>query len=297
MCLCVQTGQKGQARAGFLTAPISWRVQKRRATVGWVCVGGGIRSLSAPRVPHPHAHTPSPPPTHSHQPAPEDEDLILAKALQEQEHALSLLAGQGGLTGAWGAGGALGAGEEEEEEADGDDLAPREGEDDAAYAARLQAAEDRANYLALAGLGPGGAAAGGGLVGEADEGGEGAAAGPPATAVSGDLLAGTDPAALSYEQLNALGDIAGSGPRGAAPDAVAALPVEVFGEGAGGDGCGAGAGAAPDPAGACCVVCQCDYEAGDRLARLPCGHRYHAACAAEALAVRKACPLCGKEVE
>ena len=197
-----------------------------------------------------------------------------------------MLAGQGGLTGAWGAGGgpAAGEGEDGEEEA----LSPVEGEDDAAYAARLQAVEDRANYRALAGLGMGGGGPGG--VGGAAPGGGASAAMAP----DDDLLAGTDPAALSYEQLNALGDIAGSAPRGADPGAVAALPVELFGGGGeGGGGCCPPA----DPSGACCVVCQCEYEAGDRLARLPCGHRYHAACAVEALAVRKACPLCGKEVE
>ena len=207
-----------------------------------------------------------------------------------------MLAGNGDLAGgAWfggggGAGGHAPPGPSGEEGADdGDDPAPREGEDDAAYAARLQATEDRANFLALAGLQgppPAGLAAAGEGEGEA---GAGAA---PAPAL--DLLAGTDTSALSYEQLNALGDIAGTGPRGADPGAVAALPVEVFGgEGGSGGGCPG----ADDGAGGCCVVCQCDYERGDRLTVLPCGHRYHETCAAEALAARKVCPLCGKEVE
>lgn len=262
-------------------------------------VGRGICPCALP-VSGPHL--PPLPLSRIPQSAPEDEDLILAKALQEQEHALSVLAGQGGLTGAWGAaaGGAPGA-EEEGEEEEEEDLSPKDGEDDAAYAARLQAAEDRANYRALAGLGMAGLPSGAVVAAEGEDGGEGAAAAAPgeagpATALSQDLLAGTDPAALSYEQLNALGEIAGVGPRGAAPGAVAALPVEVYGEEGAGGGCAATA-ATADPAGAVCVICQCDYEAGDRLARLPCGHRYHADCAAEALAVRKACPLCGREVE
>jgi len=207
-----------------------------------------------------------------------------------------MLAGNGGLAGgAWFGGGAAAGGRPEEE--DGDNLSPLEGEDDAAYAARLQAAEDRANFLALAGLqgpGPAGVAveAEGGEA-EAEAGDEATAAAAPSHHLALDLLAGTDTAALSYEQLNALGDIAGTGPRGADPGAVAALPVEVWGEG--GDEAAAG-GTGADPAGACCVVCQCDYGAGDRLAVLPCRHRYHEACAREALGVRKACPLCGAEV-
>ncbi len=229
---------------------------------------------------------PSPPPhaalhhPQNTQPAGDDEDLILAKALQEQEHALSMLAGNGGLAGGgWFTGGGPAAADAEE------DLSPLDGEDDAAYAARLQAAEDRANFMALAGLqGPAAAA------GVEEDGEEAAPSTAPSTSL--DLLAGTDTAALSYEQLNALGDIAGTGPRGADPEAVAALPVEVWGEGE-----GAGSARSDDPAGGCCVVCQCDYEAGDRLAVLPCKHRYHEGCAREALGARKACPLCGAEVE
>jgi hypothetical protein len=218
---------------------------------------------------------------HIHTKKEEDEDLVLAKALQEQEAALAALAagGAGGAGGLWALGGSGGL-----VDAGGDGPASpsaQEAEDDAAFAARLQAEEDRANLLALAGLGPAGVAGG------TDGGADTDAAGP--LPPFHHLLEGTDPSALSYEQLNALGEIAGSGPRGADAGVVAALPTETW-------GCGEGA-TATDPDAACCVICQCEYAVGDTLARLGCGHAYHAACVAEALAVRKACPLCGKDVE
>ena len=53
------------------------------------------------------------------------------------------------------------------------------------------------------------------------------------------------------------------------------------------------AGVVPDTA---CAVCQCDYEAGDTLRPLPCGHAFHRACADTWLAMQATCPICRARV-
>ena len=41
-----------------------------------------------------------------------------------------------------------------------------------------------------------------------------------------------------------------------------------------------------------CSVCLCDYEDGDTLRALPCGHLFHAECADQWLTANATCPLC-----
>merc|ERR1719203_2500815 len=41
-----------------------------------------------------------------------------------------------------------------------------------------------------------------------------------------------------------------------------------------------------------CVVCYEDYEVGQTLAKLKCGHQMHKKCAAEWLKVNPTCPFC-----
>ncbi|CAD7952097.1 unnamed protein product [Amoebophrya sp. A120] len=45
-----------------------------------------------------------------------------------------------------------------------------------------------------------------------------------------------------------------------------------------------------------CAVCQCDFEYGDELKVLPCGHTFHTACILKALQYSTKCPLCQKKV-
>ena len=41
-----------------------------------------------------------------------------------------------------------------------------------------------------------------------------------------------------------------------------------------------------------CLVCQCEYEEGDKLLRLPCNHCFHAPCAEQWLMEKDICPYC-----
>ncbi|KXZ50309.1 hypothetical protein GPECTOR_17g948 [Gonium pectorale] len=51
-----------------------------------------------------------------------------------------------------------------------------------------------------------------------------------------------------------------------------------------------GGASAPDGA---CAICQCDYERGEQLVRLPCAHVLHAGCGRKWLGeYSKKCPIC-----
>lgn len=41
-----------------------------------------------------------------------------------------------------------------------------------------------------------------------------------------------------------------------------------------------------------CVICQCPFQEGDDLRRLPCMHRFHAECIARGLQYSSCCPVC-----
>ncbi|KAF0896550.1 hypothetical protein E2562_024401 [Oryza meyeriana var. granulata] len=41
-----------------------------------------------------------------------------------------------------------------------------------------------------------------------------------------------------------------------------------------------------------CAVCLEDFEAGEKLKRLPCSHCFHGSCTLDWLRVRHLCPLC-----
>jgi len=47
---------------------------------------------------------------------------------------------------------------------------------------------------------------------------------------------------------------------------------------------------------ASCAVCLCDFEGGEVLRRLPCGHRFHSSCVDKWLRRNKVCPLCIHDV-
>lgn len=45
-----------------------------------------------------------------------------------------------------------------------------------------------------------------------------------------------------------------------------------------------------------CLVCQCEYEGGDKLRRLPCSHCFHAECADQWLLEKDICPYCRQTI-
>merc|ERR1740130_1891041 len=45
-----------------------------------------------------------------------------------------------------------------------------------------------------------------------------------------------------------------------------------------------------------CLVCQCNYEEGDTLKKLPCNHHYHADCIDQWLQCKNTCPVCKKSI-
>lgn len=52
----------------------------------------------------------------------------------------------------------------------------------------------------------------------------------------------------------------------------------------------------PEREDAKCVVCLGDYEEGDQLRRLACGHQFHVECVDEWLKRHRTCPLCVQEI-
>jgi E3 ubiquitin-protein ligase BIG BROTHER-like protein len=45
-----------------------------------------------------------------------------------------------------------------------------------------------------------------------------------------------------------------------------------------------------------CLVCQCEYEDGEKLCRLPCSHCFHASCSTQWLMEKDACPYCRQSI-
>ena len=46
-----------------------------------------------------------------------------------------------------------------------------------------------------------------------------------------------------------------------------------------------------------CTVCMSEFEVGDDVRKLKCGHRYHAACVDQWLKINKTCPMCKQEID
>jgi len=48
---------------------------------------------------------------------------------------------------------------------------------------------------------------------------------------------------------------------------------------------------------ACCAICLCEYEEGDELRYLNCGHHFHGECVTGWLLKNKTCPFCKQEID
>ncbi|KAG2432837.1 hypothetical protein HXX76_008570 [Chlamydomonas incerta] len=178
----------------------------------------------------------------------QDDDVALAKLLQEQERALFVL-GRGAR-----------------EDAAHEELTDEE------LARRLQEEEDQATYQAMAGYGSYGLEE---TLGE----GEGTGTGSQPEQSTMDL---------TYEDMLALGDLAGKVSKGLPHEVLARLPVQDVASLRGGGGA-----ITLDR----CCICQVEFEDSDPATALPCRHCYHSACVRQWLQQSKACPVCSKEIE
>lgn len=198
------------------------------------------------------------------------DDIALAKLLQEQERALWLIA----------QGGAEVQSQEEPESLDG--LSDEE------LARRLQEQEDNAAYAALYGLPPYGGELDGVVQGDNDDQGAGG------EQQQHEQEEGEAEAPMTYEDMLALGELAGNVSKGLPEEVVHRLPVMAVGSLRGTDGGDSAAGAL------CldkCCICQLEFEDEDEATPLPCKHCYHSECVRRWLQQSKACPVCSKEVQ
>lgn len=94
-----------------------------------------------------------------------------------------------------------------------------------------------------------------------------------------------DPDELSYEELLALGEVAGSESRGLSADTLASLPSTNYKSKVTEDG-----------ERESCVICRLDFEEGEPVTLLSCKHSYHSECINNWLKINKVCPVCSAEV-
>lgn len=76
-------------------------------------------------------------------------------------------------------------------------------------------------------------------------------------------------------------------PKGASESLINALPSFLFGSAH-----SAGGGSETG-----CAVCLAEFERGDLLRQLPCGHKFHSTCIDKWLRTKKVCPLCMQDIE
>ncbi|KAK9808802.1 hypothetical protein WJX72_003943 [[Myrmecia] bisecta] len=230
---------------------------------------------------------------------PEDDDLALAKALQEQERAMWMLAsgrpsgfasrsenaffyrgqqaGPSQVAQRVQSGASAGPAGAEGSDADGmasgsSDAAEGESEgagDDEELARRLQEEEEREHYARMMQM------AGFGAEGEEEE---------EEGYISDDSV---DPDTMTYEELQRLGESVGTVSRGMSAELAAALPLAKFGA------CAATQRASDDEQ---CAVCRMEFERGEEVKLLPCKHFYHPDCINQWLNINKVCPVCHTEV-
>ncbi|XP_073019894.1 uncharacterized protein [Primulina eburnea] len=93
-----------------------------------------------------------------------------------------------------------------------------------------------------------------------------------------------DPDELSYEELIALGEMLGAESKGISETEISKHLNPLT--------CQSSINLLIDR----CVICQVEYEEGDKIVTLHCDHPYHSDCITQWLQIKKICPVCGKEV-
>ncbi|XP_073130219.1 uncharacterized protein [Henckelia pumila] len=97
-----------------------------------------------------------------------------------------------------------------------------------------------------------------------------------------------DPDAMSYEELQTLGESVGNESRGLSPNIIARLPTFKY---------KAGFFSRKKKEPEECVICYSEYKNRSELIILPCAHHYHSKCITHWLRLNKTCPVCLKEVK
>ncbi|GMH32975.1 hypothetical protein BSKO_00809 [Bryopsis sp. KO-2023] len=176
-----------------------------------------------------------------------DADIELAKVLQEQEEALYRHSCQSGRS--------FGAA------ASSPSAGPSTNLSDEELARRLQREDDTEHWRSLTGSGSSGL----------------------------DDYLSDDPVdvdAMTYEELQALGEVVGSVNKGLPEAAIEAIPVQMY---------------KPTTKESQmeeqCAICQCEFDTGEMLKSLPCKHMYHPPCISQWLSISKTCPVCNTEVQ
>lgn len=85
-----------------------------------------------------------------------------------------------------------------------------------------------------------------------------------------------------------LGAVAPGAGRGASAEVLSALPTYEYGE--------SGSRTFDDEADASCCICLCEYENGETLTELECGHHFHKSCLTEWATINASCPLCKRGI-
>jgi hypothetical protein len=85
----------------------------------------------------------------------------------------------------------------------------------------------------------------------------------------------------SYEQLTALGEMAGKVSKGASTNQLATIQRSVV---------------TSSCQESCCSICRDDFLPNEEISTLPCKHSYHKSCIMEWLRDQKTCCLCGQEL-
>ena len=92
-----------------------------------------------------------------------------------------------------------------------------------------------------------------------------------------------NPDAMTYEQLLSLENEVGSVKRGLSKQELSKIPFKIYAKYKynGQDEC---------------FICRDNYQTGEQIKELPCGHIYHVNCIDKWLEQEKKCPYCNKEI-
>lgn len=96
-----------------------------------------------------------------------------------------------------------------------------------------------------------------------------------------------DPDSMQYEELLHLAEAIGVENRGVSASRISQLPTSKYRY---------GLFSKNKKKEENCVICQSDFNFGERLITLPCLHQYHTKCITDWLKLKKNCPICQKEV-